>query len=248
MTSPQTVLRRILRELENLQNQGQKSLVVFDLDSTLFDVSPRLERILMDFAALPENQGRFPEQVEKFKHIKTLRSDWGIQGALIRAGLDGHHPEFQAAVRDFWRKNFFSSHYLQYDIPYDGAMDYVKAVHKIGAQIAYLTGRDTERMGTGSIEVLKQWDFPLILGLADLVLKPHKSLDDAEFKTNWFREAQQEGGYGKIFFFENEPVNIHHLKKHGPPVEIIFMETTHSGEAVPPEDIPRIMNYLFDQE
>ncbi len=245
MTQATPILSPILTKISQLTQQGLKTLVVYDLDSTLFDVSPRLERILIDFAAIPENQKRFPEQVEKFKHIKTMRSDWGIKGALERAGLDGHHPEFQAAVKDYWMQSFFSNHYLQYDIPYEGAIDFVKATYDAGANIAYLTGRDVTRMGTGSIEVLKQWDFPLVLGKADLVLKPHLSMNDAEFKTNWFLEAKTLG-YEKIYFFENEPKNILHLQERAPDIEIVFIKSTHAGEAEPPEDIPTIMNFLCD--
>ena len=108
------MLEQILVNIQDLSNQGKTSLVVFDLDSTLFDVSPRLEKILLDFAASPLNQKRFPEQVALLKNIKTLRSDWGIVGALTRAGLDGHHQDFQDAVRAYWQKSFFSNHYLAF--------------------------------------------------------------------------------------------------------------------------------------
>lgn len=247
MTLSPPRLRQILMKIAELKTQGQTSLAVFDLDSTLFDVSPRLERILMDFAAEPENKKRFPEQVKLFRHIKTLRTDWGIQGALVRAGLDGHHPEFQLAVKDYWHERFFSSHYLQYDQPYEGAIAYVKAVAAAGAHVAYLTGRDQERMGTGSEEVLQQWDFPLVLGQADLVLKPHKDIDDALFKKEWFDEALKEG-HGQIWFFENEPVNIHLIRERCPAVEVIFMDSTHAGKAEAPQDIETIMNFLCDLE
>lgn len=240
------MLEQILFKIQELSHQGQKSLAVFDLDSTLFDVSPRLERILLDFAASPLNQRRFPEQVALFKNIKTLRSDWGIQGALQRVGLDGHHPEFQKAIHDYWQKNFFSNHYLQFDSIYDGALDFVVAIDEAGAEIAYLTGRDVERMGVGSQDVLKQWGFPLH-ERASLVLKPHKSMDDAQFKTDYFIEANKRN-YSKIYFFENEPVNLVHLSQNCPNVEMIFFESTHAGKAAPPEDIPRIMNFLFSQK
>lgn len=239
------MLEQILGKIQELTQQGQKSLVVFDLDSTLFDVSPRLERILLDFAASPLNQKRFPEQIPLLKTIKTLRSDWGIKGALERVGLDGHHVVFQEAIKEYWLKSFFSNHYLQFDGLYDGALEFVKAVEKAGADIAYLTGRDVERMGTGTLEVLKQWDFPLS-DKATLVLKPHRGMDDAQFKTDWFIEADKKN-YTKIYFFENEPVNLHHLAQFCPHVEMIFFESTHAGKAEPPVDIPRIMNFLLTQ-
>jgi len=240
------MLERILVNIQELKKAGKKTLVVFDLDSTLFDVSPRVERILLDFAAIPLHQKRFPEQVRFFKHIKTLRSDWGFEAALKRAGLDGHHPEFQEALRAYWQKHFFSNHYLQFDDIYEGALDFVQAVDQAGARIVYLTGRDIERMGTGSREILLQWGFPLHEN-AELVLKPHRSMDDAQFKTDYFVEADKEG-YEKIYFFENEPVNLRHLQQFCPHVEMIFFSSTHAGKVEPPEDIPHIMNFLLNQK
>lgn len=240
------MLEQILVNIQDLSHQGKNSLVVFDLDSTLFDVSPRLEKILLDFAASPLNQKRFPEQVALLRNIKTLRSDWGIVGALTRAGLDGHHQDFQDAVRAYWQKSFFSNHYLQFDEPYEGAVEFVNAVSQAGAQVAYLTGRDVERMGGSSGEVLEQWGFPLNEH-AELVLKPHRSMDDAQFKTDWFIAAEKKN-YETIYFFENEPVNLVHLAQYCPKVQMIFFESTHAGKAEPPEDLPRIMNFLLNQK
>lgn len=239
------MLEQILVNIQDLTREGKTSLAVFDLDSTLFDVSPRLEKILLDFAAAPLNQKRFPEQVALLRNIKTLRTDWGIMGALSRAGLDGHHPEFQEAVKAYWQKSFFSNHYLQFDVPYEGAVEFVNHVSEAGAHVVYLTGRDVERMGGSSGEILEQWGFPLN-HKAELVLKPHRSMDDAQFKTDWFIAAEKKS-FEKIYFFENEPVNLQHLATHGPKIEMIFFESTHAGKAHPPEDIPRIMNFLLNQ-
>lgn len=240
------MLDEILVKVQEISKRGSRSLVVFDLDSTLFDVSPRLEKILLDFAANPFHQLQFPDQVALLRNIKTLRSDWGIKGALQRAGLDGHHADFQEAIRAYWEKNFFSNHYLQFDIPYEGAVEFVNQVAQAGANIAYLTGRDVDRMGGSSAEIIAQWGFPLN-DKAQLILKPHRSMDDAQFKTDWFLEARTES-YEKIFFFENEPVNLAHLALNCPEIEMIFFESTHAGKAEPPVNIPRIMNFLLSRK
>lgn len=236
------MLDQILSHIQSLSQQNKKSLAVFDLDSTLFDVSPRLERILLDFAAAPLNQKRFPEQILLLNKIKTLRTDWGIMGALERVGLDGKHPEFQEAVKSYWQQSFFSNHYLQFDKAYEGAVEYVNALKDAGAELAYLTGRDVERMGSGSLHILTEWGFPLD-ERAELILKPHRSMNDAEFKTNWFVKAE-ENNYEVIYFFENEPVNLVHLSERCPHVKMIFFDSTHSGKAEVPADIPKIMNFL----
>jgi Predicted phosphatases len=242
MSGAATLLTEILKTTRDLRKQNLKSLVVFDLDSTLFDVSPRLERILLDFAAIPVNKLRFPEQIAKLHNIKTERKDWGIKNALQRAGLDGHHPEFQEAVFSYWQKNFFSNHYLQFDVPYEGAVEYTQALHQAGARIVYLTGRDVERMGVGSREVLLDWKFPLDEN-AELVLKPHRSMDDAEFKADWFLTPEA-SAFSKVYFFENEPVNLNLLKQRASKVEMIFFESTHAGKQQPPIDIPKVMDFL----
>jgi hypothetical protein len=244
MTQSSHPLRQILVRIDELQSQGQNCLAVFDLDSTLFDVSPRLQRILLDFAADPAHQKKFPEQIRLFKGIQTERKDWGIKNALERAGLDGHPSEFQEAIRDFWHQRFFANEYLQYDLPYDGAVEYVNAVANRGAEVVYLTGRDVARMGGGSALTLKKWGFPLDDLQTQLVLKPHKDLDDAEFKTGWFAGVP-EGKFADIWFFENEPVNIHHLRHELPHVKVIFFESTHAGKAAPPVDLPAIMHFLL---
>ena len=92
--------------IEHVGSQNKPSLVVFDLDSTLFNVSPRLEKILLDFANEPKHQKMFPDSIEVLKNIRMLRQDWGIKQALVRAGLDHHHPDFHHAIREYWEKCF----------------------------------------------------------------------------------------------------------------------------------------------
>jgi hypothetical protein len=101
-------------------------------------------------------------------------------------------------------------------------------------------------MGSGSALVLKNAGFPLDDLQTRLVLKPHRSMDDAEFKTDWFA-CLQPNHYANIWFFENEPVNIHHLRSRQPQVNVVFFESTHAGKAPAPEDIPKIMHYLLDE-
>jgi hypothetical protein len=239
---PHNLLTQIENNIQKLTAQGLRSLVVFDLDSTLFDVSPRLERILMDFAQKEEFLLKFPDQIAFFKNIKVLPTDWGIKAALVRAGLQEHFLDFQAEVTAFWLEHFFSNHYLQYDRPIDGAIEFVQSVAQAGADIAYLTGRDVARMGLGSEQILKKWGLPLNEN-SQLNLKPHKSMDDAEFKTDWFVEALSKS-YQKIYFFENEPVILHRMAEKCPEVECIFLDSTHSGKAHPPENLPRLINFL----
>jgi hypothetical protein len=246
MMQPGQYLQNILTETSKRQAAGEKTLMVFDLDSTLFDVSPRIKKVLHHFAEAPEHRKLFPEACEILRNAETLRSDWGVKNAVIRAGLDKHHPDFHQAMKNFWLKTFFSNEYLEYDTPYEGAVEYVQELFKRGAEIVYLTGRDISRMGQGSRDVLLKWNFPLDNQKATLVLKPEKGMDDAEFKSDWFAQLPP-GKFAKIWFFENEPVNVNLVRLKHQHVEIVFFDSTHSGKAEPPSDLPKVLNFLIQE-
>jgi hypothetical protein len=238
---------QILLQIKELVRQfPQKPLVVFDLDSTLFDVFPRLEKALIDISLTSEFMQRFPEVNSYFRNIKTLRNDWGFIKVLRRAGVDHDHFELFEYVREAWIKRFFSNEYIHYDVPYEGASFFVNQLHKMEIPIVYLTGRDVARMEKGSREVLLKWDFPLNDTNAKLVLKPFKEMDDAQFKCDWFKSLDI-NDYSKIFLFENEPVNINLIQNVLPEIEMVFFDSTHSGKEPPPSEINTIVNYLLDE-
>lgn len=246
MTHDYKDLKTLIKSLEKEASQGRKVLSVFDLDSTLFDVSPRIQKILEDLQEHPELVLKFPETIPLLKQIKTQRSDWGIKAALSRVFKDNPpQREFQKMARDFWARNFFSNEYLHFDHPVEGAVDFVNHLHTLGVQIAYLTGRDWGRMGPGTVETLKKWNFPepdnkdIILSM-----KPVAGSDDAEYKASWF-EMIKSHGYSRHIFFENEPIILHNVMKNHPDVEIFFMQTTHSGRAEPHENWLKIPNFLW---
>ncbi len=247
MASAHPLLDQILVKIAEIHARNGKTCLVFDLDSTLFDVSPRLQRILDDFAQHPEHQTKFPEEMKFFPEMKTHRKDWGIKNALMRSGLQTASFEFQESVRRFWRENFFSNEYLEHDIPYEGAVEYVQKIESLGSEIVYLTGRDIQRMGEGSRRVLKKWNFPLDDQRSTLVLKPQKGMDDALFKRDWFVQFPREK-YEKIWFFENEPVNVNLIHQSLPDIEIVFFESTHAGKEQPPGHLPKIWDFLLPSE
>lgn len=239
--SHNTVLRNILRETEKVLDAGQKCLAVFDLDSTLFDVSPRLQQILIEFSQNPQFQKKYPDEVKKVAIARTERTDWGFVKALERAGLDGLHPEFENDLKKFWSERFFSNKYLDYDIPYEGSVDFVQRLYKLGTHVVYLTGRDRPRMGIGTEQILAKWNFPA----AELVLKPHQSMNDAQFKSDYFAQLPEDH-FEKIWFFENEPLNVNLVRSDHGHVDIIFFDSTHCGEDHPPGDLPRLLHYILE--
>jgi hypothetical protein len=236
MTANQTnhsKLNEIIKTVSDFRTQNLRALAVFDLDSTLFNVSTRTKKILSEFAEL--------HQLEELKNVEVKHEDWGIKEAVLRAG---YHPDrdldMLEKLRDFWFERFFTNEYVHYDVPYAGAISYVLELHQAGCEIKYLTGRDQHRMGRGSLEVLKKWGFPCEPG--QLILKPERSIDDGLFKKNWFIDLERKD-YQKIYFFENEPVNINAVLATSPDVEIIFLETTHARRETVDAQINRIFHF-----
>jgi hypothetical protein len=241
------LLNEILKKIGSLRSQNLEVRCVFDLDSTLFDVSPRLQKIIHDFADLALIREQFPTTSAHLKTAKTEPSDWGIKGAIQRLGADILEPELREKAKDYWRKNFFSNHYLWFDEPMKGAVEFVQLLHRLQVKIVYLSGRDEERMGTGTREVLSHFGFPTESDGAVVALKPNNSGEDESFKTEWFaaNKATDQRADASLWFFENEPLNIHRVLADHPEIQVVFLKTTHAGRAEPPDSLPTLTDFLY---
>lgn len=228
------VLDAILAEIRSTCAAGgpllsHRPLLVFDLDSTLFDLTLRVTAILEHFAAIEKNQARFPDLCEMLLKAEIRRSDWGLREPLARLGLhENEHREFFEAVHTHWAGGFFSNDYLDRDFPLPGAVEFVQMGIKSGADVLYLTGRDTARMQAGTVKSLAAHGFPNDGARARLGLKPDSRLDDAEFKADVI--AALATNHRPIWLFENEPVNINAVLRRTPDVGIVFIDTCHSGQ------------------
>lgn len=226
-------LNEILKISRECRAQSLRTLAVFDLDSTLFNVSTRTQKIISEFA----NE----YQVDRLKNIEVYHEDWGIKEAVMRAGLTLEDDlDVLKKLRDYWSERFFTGEYLHFDVPYEGAITFVQELFETGCEINYLTGRDQKKMYKGTLEVLKKWGFPV--NENHLFLKPSKEQDDELFKDEWFKKLNHTD-YKKIFFFENEPVNVNAIISSCPEVEIIFLDTTHSRKQVVNNPVKKIKNF-----
>ncbi|MBC7464589.1 MAG: HAD family hydrolase [Bdellovibrio sp.] len=226
-------LNEIIKNATQTTKQNLRTLAVFDLDSTLFNVSTRTQKILHEFADL--------HNLEDLKNTEVLLTDWGVREAVIRQGYKIEtHSEILEKLRDFWFERFFSNEYLHYDVPYIGAIEFVLEMEAAGVEIMYLTGRDQARMGIGTKQVLQKWGFPV--EDHKLFLKPNRTMDDELYKKEWF-ERLDRSAYNQVYFFENEPVNVNAILQHCPDVEVIFLDTTHARKQTVTADIHRIKNF-----
>jgi hypothetical protein len=220
----------------------QKVAAIFDIDSTLFCVSPRNQAILRNLAATEEFQRDYPEAARALEQVTVNPSDWGVKATLERLQMQVDEKLIDT-IRKHWRENFFSNHYLHHDEMYPSASDYVRQLHSLGATILYLTGRWQKRMRSGTLDALRKWNFPLE-NEENLIMKPNEEQADEGFKVTVLKRLLP--WYDHIWFFENEPVIIDLVRKELPQVQVVFVDTVHSGRNEAPKDLMTIKgNYQW---
>jgi hypothetical protein len=239
MSKTAEVLQSLLQEIE-ITSKKNTVRVIFDLDSTLFNVAPRFSRIIKDFCADQIMRQKYPMTIQKLELVEVTHHPYYLKEFMQKIGLTDEPKEFYKEVFEYWRERFFRDDYVVFDEPEIGAVEFVNKLYNMNAHIIYLTGRDEPRMKMGTIESLKKWNFPLEPKKADLVLKPLQEMDDAEFKRDHFKIFPENE---KIWFFETEPVNIQLVLRDCPHVKIIFFDSVHSGKAPAPEGLITIKSF-----
>jgi FMN phosphatase YigB (HAD superfamily) len=236
-------LKYILDEALKVSKLSKLKNYVFDLDSTLLDVSPRIQQIINEFMKTAEIRTDYPEVLKQMQNIKVEPTDWGIYKSFERLQISNIPDCFIAKAIKYWREHFFANTYLHLDRPYEGASEFVQKMNSLGHRVFYLTGRDVHRMKIGTIESLKQHNFPIEAEKAQLILKPDKSMHDPIFKKDWFEHFIKSHPNEEFLFFENEPLNIEAVRHLHPIVQVIFFDSTHSGVLNSPQDLPVIQNF-----
>ncbi len=223
--------------VKRIEARDDRALVLFDLDSTLFDVSPRHWRILQEWAAqqAPDSAAGRSGLAIALQSARPEALGYSVEDTLQAIGVDVRHPETRPALTElkrFWGQRFFTHEYLAHDAVTPGALAFVKRVERAGARIVYLTGRDEPGMGEGTRQVLKQEGFPLDGERAQLWLKPRFEMDDASFKRDAAARLRSLGEL--VASFENEPKNLVMLKSEFPDALHVWLETVASEHPAPP--------------
>lgn len=244
------ILREIIENTRKITRSAQRSgrhrpTLVFDLDSTLFEVRGRTLAIVREFfRANGEHSSDWQEWIRRFAPqdlAYSLEETWRVGGKdPLAAGV----PQLLAQLRAYWDKRFFSDHYLAHDFPFPGARHYVRVHWGMGAKIVYLTGRDGPRMGRGTVAQLRHWGFPVCDRSAQLVMKPERTQDDTEFKSDYLRELRTRESV--LAIFDNEPAHFAQFEKQIPDAILVFCHTTCSVKpADPVKKIFKIHDFQF---
>lgn len=210
---------------QRLAGAGQKPIVIFDLDDTLFSTAPRTLRILQEWSRTPAGK----PYAAALAKVTVGQVGYGFTPNLQAAGVP---KTVWPAVTTFWRDRFFTSQYLQYDTPIPGAVAFVKACQASGARLVYLTGR-SQKMQAGTEQTLKTGGFPWDpAGLrTTLIVKTDGALNDLDYKAVEVAVIKQWGTV--VGSIDNEPGNDNMFHKLLPDATTIFLDTPHSADAPP---------------
>lgn len=228
------VLREVVRRVDQVRESGKLPIVVFDLDSTLFNVSKRSYEILREWLQHPETKS-FKETVEGLKDLAHHEMKYSLQdvweGRKLEHAKEPHASHFKHA-KNFWRKRFFGNDYLKHDEPTDGAVEFVKLLYERGAKIVYLTGRDVPLMSFGTFDQLKMHQLPIEQERCRLILKPKRHQDDLDFKS---KAAASIMCWGEVVAsFENEPKNLVAMARvYSPTTMNVFIHSVSSDHPAP---------------
>lgn len=229
-----SILSDIRARVAQAARDGDDPAVLFDLDGTLFENTPRTQRILLAYA-LAVGDEEFRRSVDT---VPAACYRYKIGETLDRLGVNGARRE---AIEQFWQRHFFSDRFLRFDEPLAGAAAYVRALHAAGAHIIYLSGRDVPNMLVGTIEGLAIHGFPVGQFGVELVLKPDPAMDDRVFKAAASRAIGERRQV--VAVFDNEPAHLKELLTAMPGAIGVLVESLRAGEDELPVATPRIASF-----
>lgn len=222
--------------LDTLQKE-RDLLVYLDLDSTLYDISQRQIQIFREFAEIKAHRQSFPRECEAFAKLDREHMAFYPEDCLRNYGLSVVNEGLATVFYPFWADRFFSNEYLRYDRLEPGAKEFVNELLNCGAHIHYLTGRDVARMGTNTESILRRdgllADDLIAKEQVELVMKPHASAPDAQFKHDHI--VQSLANFDRGVFVDNEPHNLFIVKDYRDRLHLIHYDSFHSASHPVPE-------------
>ncbi|MBL9037270.1 MAG: hypothetical protein JNG84_02025 [Archangium sp.] len=216
-----SVLERVLAAGRERKASG---LLVFDLDSTIFDNRPRQARIVREFGAAKNLTPLTKCQPFHFT------SGWDLRAAVMSCGVSAADAEaMYKDLKAFWAERFFTSDYCHDDIEIVGAPRYLHACVATGAQVVYVTGRH-EEMRAGSIAALEKCRMPVPGKGITLIMKPTLRESDDAYKRTAHQTLSSMGTV--LAAFDNEPTHINDYAIRFEACLPVHLATDHSGRDV----------------
>ncbi len=239
--TPTSIIDDVLARVKAQAAAGARPVVIFDLDSTLFDNGPRQERIAHEFARDMASHPVLAAEAAKLTAFVSKNTSFSMPGMLASVGVDVESDTGKAVLASYasyWRERFFSNEYVLSDKAYTNAAAVVSRVyHATDAfpegrrvVIVYLSGRHGE-MEEGTRKAIARDRMPAGDRTA-LILKHAFAERDEDFKR---RAAKSIRAMGRVVAaFDNEPANIAVFVSEFPDAVSVWVRTIDSGRATHP--------------
>lgn len=227
---------QLLRSIVDRVESAARPVVVFDLDGTLLDNRPRTVAIFHELAAVWQDER--PDVAAGLQRAHLDVTEYGVSTSLARIGVDAHHDEVFA----FWRERFFTDAYIAHDVPLPGAVELVQTLHRHGANIVYLTGRDLPGMALGTFQSLRDHGFPIGRVGTELVTKPDFETPDDQFKRAVAVDLVRLGEV--VATFDNEAVNCNLLREAYPGATAVLLDTHFAPDPPPLHPEVRVIDHF----
>jgi hypothetical protein len=228
------LLAQILEAVRQSYNKGERPMVVFDLEGTLFDNRTRILQILHEYGDKELKTVR-PQFAQILTTLSPAQVQYQLTDTLKAVNITEDAVINNAAV--FWSERFFTDEYLRYDAPIAGAVKFVRDLYSSGARIVYVTGRDAQRQLLGTVKQLRDTGFPIGIQGSELIMRPVPQTQDAVFKqqvTNYLRQ------FGKVVAaFDTEPANANVYRRAFPDATCVLYSAPRAPN--PPPLLPTIV-------
>ncbi|MCG3174205.1 MAG: hypothetical protein GMKNLPBB_02433 [Myxococcota bacterium] len=238
---PSQLLGSVIEEVKQAAAEnGPTPIVIFDLDDTLFDNRERTLGILREYAAqagvADSPTGR------ALRGLRPEHIEYGVEASVAKVGVT--EARELEKIKSFWKPRFMGA-WAVHDRTLPGAVDYVHRLHRAGALVVYLSGRDAPRMLQPTVQALQIAGFPVGANNTMLILKPDAAMEDEAFKNTVFPALRR---LGKVLAsFDNEPGNVNAMKAAYPDARVIFLATKHRPDAPPvKEGIPSVPDFRLE--
>lgn len=199
-------------------------LLIIDLDGTIVDYSLRTYKIFMEAADslnLPDNLKR--------EIVNSNPDDFHYypESSLIEMGFK--KGDLLTRMIKFWESNFLSNRFLHLDKPLERVREFVKNILNMGINIVYLTGRDDENMGEGTIDWLRRFHFLTDDRKTNLLMKTDIRLTNVQAKIAGCESIKSKKLGQPALIIDNEPGELEAVWRRFPDAIGVLMDTPNSG-------------------
>ncbi|MBC7795215.1 MAG: hypothetical protein H7Z43_16040 [Clostridia bacterium] len=224
------VMSRIEKRVVAMAQSGKRAIVIFDLDSTLYNNGPRQVVIFREFAEAYSSHPVFGTQACKLANFRAENMSFSNDAMARSCGVDTTTETGEALLEayvDFWRARFFNNTYVTNDTVYANAVAQVRRIFDATdsfpeaqrVHVIYLTGRHKAftsddpaqkpyegGMEGGTRQAIVRDGLPLNPARVTLMMKDNFSEKDVDFKGRVKAQVNQLGEV--VGAFDNEPGNV----------------------------------------